>query len=207
MIQQMDEGIGKVLDALDAHGLAEDTLVVFTSDNGGERFSDNWPFVGQKMDLLEGGIRVPLIARWPARVKPGGTSTTPVMSMDWCPTMLEAAEVAPHPDYPLDGISLLPLFADPAWDPGRRLYWRMLHRRQAAMRDGVWKYLAMDGHEYLFDLSRDERERANRAGLEPERLSQMRKAWQHWEAQFPPIPAEATATLVFGESDLPRASH
>lgn len=58
------------------------------------------------------------------------------MSMDWCPTMLEAAEVAPHPDYPLDGISLLPLFADPAWDPGRRLYWRMLHRRQAAMRTG-----------------------------------------------------------------------
>ena len=207
MIQQMDEGIGKVLDALATNGLAEDTLVVFTSDNGGERFSDNWPFVGQKMDLLEGGIRVPLIARWPARIKSGSTSTTPVMSMDWCPTMLEAAGAAPHPEYPLDGISLLPLFADPAWDPGRRLYWRMLHRHQAAMREGVWKYLAMDGHEYLFDLSRDERERANRAGLEPERLLQMRQAWQGWDAQLPPIPAEAKATLVFSESDLPRASH
>ena len=121
--------------------------------------------------------------------------------------MLEAAGAAPHPEYPLDGISLLPLFADPAWDPGRRLYWRMLHRHQAAMREGVWKYLAMDGHEYLFDLSRDERERANRAGLEPERLLQMRQAWQGWDAQLPPIPAEAKATLVFSESDLPRASY
>jgi arylsulfatase A-like enzyme len=207
MIHHMDEGIGRVLAALQAKGVAEDTLVVFTSDNGGERFSDNWPFVGQKMDLLEGGIRVPLIARWPARIAPGSTSATPAMTMDWCATMLEAAGVAPHPEYPLDGLSLLPLFADPAWDPRRRLFWRMLHRQQAALRDGDWKYLAMDGHEYLFDLSRDERERANQAKREPERLAAMRQVWQDWAAQLPPIPAEARATLVFGDADIPRASH
>ena len=66
MIHHMDEGIGRILAALDAKGLADNTLVVFTSDNGGERFSKNWPFVGGKMDFLEGGLRVPLVARWPA---------------------------------------------------------------------------------------------------------------------------------------------
>ena len=71
MIRQMDEGIGRILEALDDAGLARNTLVVFTSDNGGERFSDTWPFVGRKMDLLEGGIRVPLIARWPDRIRRG----------------------------------------------------------------------------------------------------------------------------------------
>ena len=71
MIGHMDEGIGWILDALAARGVADDTLVVFTSDNGGERFSDSWPLVGGKMDLTEGGIRVPWIARWPARIAAG----------------------------------------------------------------------------------------------------------------------------------------
>ena len=74
MIHHMDEGIGWVMDALAAHGVARDTLVVFTSDNGGERFSDSWPLVGGKMDLTEGGIRVPWIAHWPAVIAPGGVS-------------------------------------------------------------------------------------------------------------------------------------
>lgn len=207
MIQQMDEGIGRVMAALESRGLANDTLVVFTSDNGGERFSDNWPFVGQKMDLLEGGIRVPLIARWPARIRAGSTTATPAITMDWCATLLAAAGVAPHPEYPLDGLSLLPLFTDPTWEPQRRLYWRMLHRRQAALRDGRWKYLAMDGHEYLFDLAADERERANLAQLQVQRLAAMREAWAEWNARLPAIPPEARATLVFSDADIPRPSH
>ena len=93
MIHHMDEGIGQVLAALDAHGLADDTLVVFTSDNGGERFSNNWPFVGQKMDLLEGGIRVPLVARWPRKIPAGSVSAVPNLTMDWTATMLAAAGV------------------------------------------------------------------------------------------------------------------
>ncbi len=74
MIRHMDEGIGRILSALKAAGADRNTLVVFTSDNGGERFSDTWPLVGKKMDLLEGGIRVPYIVRWPAKVKPGGAT-------------------------------------------------------------------------------------------------------------------------------------
>ena len=111
MIRQMDEGIGRIVDALDDVGLARNTLVVFTSDNGGERFSDTWPFVGRKMDLLEGGIRVPLIARWPEVVGEGTTTSQTAITMDWVATMLDAAQVAPHPDHPLDGMSLLATFA------------------------------------------------------------------------------------------------
>ena len=109
MIQHMDEGIGRIVAALEATGIARDTLVVFTSDNGGERFSDNWPLVGGKMDLTEGGIRVPWIAHWPARIAPGGTSAQHCMTMDWSATMLAAAGVAADPAYPLDGVSLLPV--------------------------------------------------------------------------------------------------
>ena len=76
------------------------------------------------------------------------------MTMDWSATMLDAAGVAPHPEYPLDGISLLPLLRDAGHRFPRPLYWRMKHRDQRALRDGDWKYLQVDGHDYLFDLSR-----------------------------------------------------
>ncbi len=114
MIEHMDEGIGWIMTALENKGVERDTLVVFTSDNGGERFSDNWPLVGGKMDLTEGGIRVPWIAHWPARVAAGGTSAQLCMTMDWSATMLAAAGVAANPAYPLDGVSLLPLLDDAA---------------------------------------------------------------------------------------------
>ena len=188
-------------------GIDRDTLVVFTSDNGGERFSDNWPFVGNKMDLMEGGIRVPLIARWPARIGAGSRTGSSAITMDWVATMLEAAGVAPDPAYPLDGVSLLPLFADPSWDPSRRLYWRMAHRKQRALLDGRWKYLRVDAHDYLFDLDHDERERANQATRDPARLNSMRDEWEAWAATMPGIPADARVSLVFGEAQMPRATY
>ena len=206
MIRQMDEGIGRLMAALRARGLDRNTLVVFTSDNGGERFSDNWPFVGQKMDLMEGGIRVPMIARWPARIRPT-RSDTPVITMDWTATMLAAAGVAPAASHPLDGLDLAPLFADPAWAPARDLHWRMLHRQQRATRSGPWKYLRVEDHDYLFNLSRDARERANLARTEPERLAAMRARWEAWAATMPGIPHDAHVALVFGEADMPRPGH
>jgi arylsulfatase A-like enzyme len=206
MIRHMDEGVGRIVAALRDTGQLDDTLIVFTSDNGGERFSDNWPFVGGKMDLLEGGIRVPLLAHWPARIVPGCHTDTPVLTMDWTVTMLAAAGVAPSSCYPPDGWSLLPLFEDPAWNPDRALFWRMKHRLQRAVRHGPWKYLAMDGHEYLFDLSADERERANLAGRFPQRLADLRMQWEQWAAELPGIPDDATVSLAYGPDDLPRSS-
>jgi len=204
MIHHMDEGIGQVMDALRRHGLADNTLVVFTSDNGGERFSDNWPLVGGKMDLTEGGIRVPWIAHWPAQIPAGGVSEQHCMTMDWSATLLDAAGVAAHSDHALDGVSLLQVLQQPGHQFQRPLHWRMKHRGQRALRDGDWKYLVVDGNEYLFNLPADERERANLAGREPARLAAMREAWEHWNAAMPAIPADATVSLGYSVKDMPQ---
>jgi arylsulfatase A-like enzyme len=204
MIHHMDEGIGWLLAALQQAGVADDTLLVFTSDNGGERFSDNWPLVGGKMDLTEGGIRVPWIAHWPRVIAPGGVSTQQCMTMDWSATMLEAAGVAAHPDYPLDGVSLMPVLRDAAAHFERPMFWRMKHRDQRAHRLGDWKYLRVDGNDYLFNIPGDERERANLAAREPARLAEMRAAWEDWNAGMPAIPPEATVSLGYSVKDMPQ---
>lgn len=200
MVHHMDEGIGRVLAALERTGAAERTLVVFTSDNGGERFSDNWPLVGGKMDLLEGGIRVPYIARWPARVPPGMTTARLAITMDWVATFLNAAGVSPHPDYPLDGIDLL------GDEKPRSLYWRMKFREQKALRSGTWKYLSIEGNEFLYNLARDPRERANMKHREPVRFEHMREELSKWEADLPPIPPDANVSLVYGPAEMAKPS-
>lgn len=203
MIRHMDEGIGRVLETLRKIGADANTLVVFTSDNGGERFSDTWPLVGKKMDLLEGGIRVPYIVRWPEKVRPGGVTRQLAITMDWVATFLEAAGVKPHSEYPLDGLSLLPVLQNPAKTEDRNLFWRMKFRDQKAVRSGAWKWLSVEGHEYLFNLEKDARERANVAKREPARFSEMRKLYLDWEASMPPIPEDAKVSVVYGPAELP----
>lgn len=204
MIHHMDEGIGWITAALREQGLLENTLIVFTSDNGGERFSDNWPLVGGKMDLTEGGIRVPWIAHWPAAIVPGSTSAQHCMTMDWSATMLALGGGRPHPDYPLDGVSLTPLLHNPTHRVARPLYWRMNHRGQRALRDGDWKYLMVDGHEYLFNITADERERANLGQRDPDRLARMRAQWLAWNDTMPPIPDDATVSLGYSVRNMPQ---
>ncbi len=207
MIHHMDEGIGQILEALDRHGMRANTLVIFTSDNGGERFSNNWPFMGQKMDLLEGGLRVPLIARWPRRIRAGALHASPNITMDWSATMLSAAGVAPHPDYPLDGVDLSPTFADPAWRRSGDLCWRMKHRDQAALvRDG-WKYLQIEGVDYLFNLEVDARERANLRDRYPEKLRELKAAWQEWARGVPPIAPDARVFKLYSHEDMPQSTY
>jgi arylsulfatase A-like enzyme len=206
MIHHMDEGIGRVVAALAARSLLDNTMIVFTSDNGGERYAHNWPFVGGKMDLLEGGIRVPVVAHWPTRIPAGSVSATPHLTMDWTATMLAAAQ-APLDADALDGHSLLPIFQNPQHNPARDFFWRMNHRKQCAMRRGAWKYLAVGEHEYLFDTDVDPRERANLAKRHPAQLIAMREAWHAWAQTMPGIPDEAKVYPVYSEADLPRASY
>ncbi len=204
MIHHMDEGIGQLVAALREEGLLENTLIVFTSDNGGERFSDNWPLVGGKMDLTEGGIRVPWVAHWPAVIPAGSVSTQHCMTMDWSATMLELGGAAAPEGHALDGVSLAAVLREPAQTFERPLYWRMNHRQQRALRKGPWKYLRVDDHEYLFDLSRDERERANLARRHPDIFEALRAEWLAWNETVPPIPEDAAVSLGYSAADMPQ---
>src|SRR6202047_45790 len=103
MIESMDLQVGRVLQALDTNRLTQNTVVIFTSDNGGERFADTWPFGGRKQELLEGGLRIPAIVSWPARFPWGRTTDQVAISMDWMPTLLAAAGASPDPAFPSDG--------------------------------------------------------------------------------------------------------
>jgi arylsulfatase A-like enzyme len=204
MIHHMDEGIGWIVDALRANDLLDDTLIVFTSDNGGERFSDNWPHVGGKMDLTEGGIRVPYVAHYPRMIAAGGVSAQHCLTMDWSATMLALGRAKPHADFTLDGVDLSPTLRDPKHTFARPLHWRMNHRGQRALRIGAMKYLRVEENDYLFNVEHDARERANLAHREPETLSHLRAQWEAWNATMPAIPDDATVSLGFGLKDMPQ---
>src|SRR5882762_1572586 len=160
MVLAMDAAIGRVLAALEARGVASNTIVIFTSDNGGERFSDRWPFSGMKTELLEGGLRIPAIVRWPSRVRGGTRSEQVMISMDWLPTLLAAAGAAPDPSSPPDGMNLAEQLRGGAAVP-RKLYWRYKHNSEEALRDGDWKYLQILEQTFLFNVVDDPVERAD----------------------------------------------
>lgn len=188
MVSAMDDNVGKVLDALRAVGELDNTLIVFTSDNGGERFSDTWPFVGIKGELLEGGIRVPLLAQWPGRISPGSRSDQVAISMDFLPTFAALAGGA-VPANTYDGMDLGAQMMGDAEAVSRTLFWRQASSGgMAAVRKGDWKYLALGDKEYLFNLAIDPRERADRKAAEPERFAQLRGEWDDWNRQMLPIP-------------------
>lgn len=189
MVRSLDAAVGQVLQTLEQQGLSENTLVVFSSDNGGERFAKTWPFTGQKTELLEGGIRVPTLLRWPARLQPQ-VSEQVTISMDWLPTLLAAAGVAPDPAYPPDGENILPVLEGQAPVHPRQLYWRYKAQRQRAVRDGDWKYLKINDNEFLFDVALDTLERANLKHQHPEVIERLRAQWLAWSAQFHPITDE-----------------
>lgn len=203
MIREMDEGIGTLVQELREQDLHDDTMVVFTSDNGGERYSNNWPLVGGKMDLTEGGIRVPLIVHWPREVG-AWECAVPCMTMDLTATLWDIAGVQPPAGFEPDGVSLASLLrGGQGPDIQRPLHWRMKHRGQRALIEGDWKYLKVDELEYVFNLALDERERANLARLDPGRLKAMRDRYLSWERSMPPIPLNARSDLVYGLADMP----
>ncbi|MEU0273411.1 sulfatase-like hydrolase/transferase [Streptomyces sp. NPDC006307] len=185
MVEDLDRSIGTVLDALRRSGQERDTLVVFASDNGGERFSYNWPLSGTKGSLQEGGIRVPTIVRWPARIDPHQVTHEPVFSPDWTATLLDVAGARPHPAYPLDGTSLAGHLLYGHDLPERSLFWRV--RGERALRRGDWKYYrGKDGRDRLFHLPSDQREQADRATAEPALLADLRARWERIDAGLLP---------------------
>lgn len=180
MMKSLDDGIGKVLAALKTAGLERNTLVIFTSDNGGERFSYNWPFSGQKMNVREGGIRVPGIVRWPGVAAAGSVSDQPVITMDWTATMIAAAGAKPAAEYPLDGEDIKPVLGGKRALYDRTFFWRT--RTQGAVRSGKWKYLREGKNEFLFNLSVDEREQASYKDKEPQAFERLRGEFNNWES-------------------------
>jgi arylsulfatase A-like enzyme len=170
--------------------MAEDTLVIFTSDNGGERYSNTWPLVGRKRDLLEGGLRVPLIVSWPRRIPRGRISHQVTITMDLVATCLAAGGAAMPTVTPLDGTDILPQLEGKAADVERTLYWRMRDPEQRAVRRGKWKYLLIDGKEFLYDLDYDCRERTDFNEKHPDVLAELRAEWERWNAGMLPMAAQ-----------------
>jgi arylsulfatase A-like enzyme len=187
MMRRLDEGIGRVLRALERAQLHRDTLVIFTSDNGGERYSFNWPFSFQKGDLHEGGTRVPAIVRWPGVIPPARVSDQPAITMDWTATILGVTSTAPDPSFPLDGENLMPVCIGQRRPYDRSLFWRV--RGFDAARIGPWKYLKNSSGEYLFNLSVDPGEKSDLRAIEADRFLAIRRQYQAWASEMLPLPA------------------
>jgi arylsulfatase A-like enzyme len=196
MVENMDENIGKLLSALERLGIADNTIVIFTSDNGGERFSDTWPFIGAKTELLEGGIRVPLIVRWPAAIAAGTTSPQVMISMDFVPTLLAAAGAGPALLSGFDGENLLDVLTGKAEPRQRTLFWRYKAGNQAAVREGDWKYLKILNREWLFNLAQDQHERANLSKREPKRFADLKAKYEAWNATMLPYPSDSATHSI-----------
>jgi len=186
MIEAMDRQIGRVLQALEVNGLTQNTIVIFTSDNGGERFADTWPFTGKKTELLEGGLRIPAVVSWPARIPQGRTTEQVSISMDWVATLLAAAEAESDPAYPLDGINLLPMLTQSATPIPRNLFWRYKANAQRAVRDGDYKFLKILDNTFLFNVVEDPLERANLKERQKIVYRRLMREWYDWNAMMLP---------------------
>jgi arylsulfatase A-like enzyme len=199
MIQQMDLQIGRVLQALDANGVSENTIVIFTSDNGGERYADTWPFTGRKTELLEGGLRIPAVIRWPGHIPKGNASEQVMIGMDWLPTLLAAAGTAVDQSYPSDGMNLLPWLTQGVAPMPRKLFWRYKYSDQQAARDGDWKYLKILDNTFLFDVAQDPMERANLKDRHKDVYDRLVAEWNEWNASMLPLDPRSFTDGFTGE--------
>jgi arylsulfatase A-like enzyme len=184
MMRSLDQGIGRVLAALSRARLERDTLVIFTSDNGGERYSFNWPFSFGKANLYEGGIRVPAIVRWPGVVPAASVTDQAAVTMDWTATILAAAGAQADAAQPLDGESLLPVLRGEREAYDRALFWRT--RTRAAARIGRWKYVQESNTEHLYDLDVDVGEKTDVKARESAVLSDAKARYSAWAAEMLP---------------------
>jgi len=201
-LETIDEGVGMIVRTLDELGLADDTLLIFTGDNGGEdRVTSNAPLRAGKSTLYEGGIREPLVVRWPGVVRPGTACRTPTVNCDFFPTFEAILDVTSDATQPVDGVSILPLLKDPSARLDRdALYWHyplarphfLGGRSAGAIRMGDWKLIEFfdTGDVELYHLADDPGEAKNLAATRPDKANDLRQALVAWRkrvgARIPP---------------------
>lgn len=186
MVERIDRGVGEMLAELEKQGVLDDTLFLFSSDNGGERLSDNRPLFNHKQSLWEGGIRVPCLARWPHGLPKGEVVRQPAITMDLTATIAAACGAEPSAETPFDGLNLLPILRGEQPTVERTFYWRVgrSDRFQKAIRHGNWKYV-LDGQlPMLFNLSSDVGERQDLGYRHPEILKDLERRLAAWEAEL-----------------------
>jgi arylsulfatase A-like enzyme len=190
MIASLDDAVGRVLAALERAGIAENTLVVFVSDNGGAIYTgvpDNTPLADGKFSMFEGGINVPFVARWPGRIPAGATYREPVSALDAFATIVRAASVELPADRAYDGVDLVPfLRGERAGAPHEALFWRAGEHR--AIRAGSEKLIhdGRTGVRVLFDLATDPSEQRDLSAERPERVEALEAELRAWEAELVP---------------------
>lgn len=232
LIQTMDDSVGRLLRRIDALGLRANTLVIFTSDNGGlhspegghKTITHNTPFRAGKGFLYEGGLRIPLLVRWPGRIPAGRVTGAPTVNTDWTPTLLEL--IGSKSDETCDGESIAAVLQVGEPNRDRKLFWHFPHYTNqggspgGAMREGRWKLIEHyeDGRAELFDLLADPSERNDLAGRETARVERMRAELAAWRAEtkaqtnsINPDFDEAMHRAIYREHDIskydpPRAS-
>lgn len=183
MMKSLDDAVGAILQTLDNTKMSGNTLVIFTSDNGGEKFSDMGIFSGLKGQLREGGIRVPAFMRWPGIIPAGYITDQAVITMDWPATMLAIAGIKPDPAFPLDGDNLLPVCTGQKKVYERTFFWRTFQEEKAkAVRQGNWKYLCEKGDdEFLFNLDVDPGEKIDFKKINKAEFYRLKMKYAEWE--------------------------
>jgi len=211
MLESIDAGVGRIIDTLNKLNLTENTLVIFTSDNGGYihyadshfNISSNGPLRGQKTEIYEGGHRVPFIAYWPGRIQAGSRSDALAMTMDLFPTFLELANAGTPVGLQLDGISLLPHLLYSSALPERTVFWKI--DREHAVRKGIWKLCVIgDNEPELFDLSKDIGETTNVAAENPVVVKQLTAEYQDWLQDVMPQNSEVLIRNEFRIANIER---
>jgi arylsulfatase A-like enzyme len=182
LCSQMDDSIGQLMDRLKHHNLEDNTLVVFISDNGGDAAANNGPLRGAKTQLFEGGLRVPLIARWPGHIPANLVNKGFATTMDFFPTFLAAAGAAPPPGLKLDGFNLLPTLSGRAASPRKECFYQ--DKGAKAARIGQWKWVESNRGNGLFNLAQDLAEKNDLSAQEPEILAMMKTSWAKWRKEM-----------------------
>ena len=191
MMKSLDDAVGKIVKTIDDLKLSNNTIIIFTSDNGGANYSDNGIYPGKKMTLWEGGIREPAFVRWTGTIKENSFTNQVTTTMDWTATILSAAGAKADTKFPLEGIDIMPIMTGKQKEIDRTLYWRIFQRNQhKAIRDGKWKWLQDEKqNEYLFDLSLDPIEKNNLKDKFPDVVIQLKNKFNQWEKTvLEPIP-------------------